>query len=417
MQTPGPRNVRWDVDDTINSPASNASTEFVSTSSLQYINSQLVAHGFTAAPGLSLDGVASADMEKAVKCLLAMLSQRVEDMSRTEDLSTRLRTLNYDHERLKSMHNTAEEKAASAEREMNAYKSRLATATKALQASETAHKHTTAELQRTRTSLQSIRTLHQNELKKKDKEIDRMAEKWAKLSEVQSRLSAVSSGMRCLNGGLADAAQVVGPTNSFLETSLEESERARMEIMEENKYVKQLMLNAVNEMQDIVHHTGEDERMQHTLMTLFPIAPATAARDAISDTLTAIRAIISRLSHPEESSDPTPSSSLSSSDTKVSDEQVTRLQDTIKHLQSQIDNAQADQVSDTPARVDTFSNNRRLAKGHTGKVSVESIDQPEREEEHDRLHSIDNRKKFAEAAGEERAAMEVGSRFTVSAMN
>ena len=147
MNTPGPRNVRWNLEDpasALNSPASNTSTEFVSTSSLQYINSQLIAHGFTAPPGLSLDGVASADMEKAVKCLLAMLSQRVvregalgrrnalkaiqDDMSRTETLSTKLRTLTYDHERLKSMYDAAEERAANAEREMNTYKSRLACA-------------------------------------------------------------------------------------------------------------------------------------------------------------------------------------------------------------------------------------------------------------------------------------------------
>lgn len=49
-----------------------------------------------------------------------------EDMSRTEELTTKLRTLSYDHERLTTMHRTATEKASSAEKEMNLHKSRLA---------------------------------------------------------------------------------------------------------------------------------------------------------------------------------------------------------------------------------------------------------------------------------------------------
>jgi len=47
-------------------------------------------------------------------------------MSRTEDLTTKLRTLSYDHERMVSMHRTATDKGANAEREMNLHKSRLA---------------------------------------------------------------------------------------------------------------------------------------------------------------------------------------------------------------------------------------------------------------------------------------------------
>ena len=45
-------------------------------------------------------------------------------MSRTEDLSTKLRTLSYDHERLISMHSTAKETAANAQRDMNVHKAR-----------------------------------------------------------------------------------------------------------------------------------------------------------------------------------------------------------------------------------------------------------------------------------------------------
>lgn len=47
-------------------------------------------------------------------------------MARTETLSTKFKTLSYDHERLVSMNRAANERAANAEREMNMHKSRLA---------------------------------------------------------------------------------------------------------------------------------------------------------------------------------------------------------------------------------------------------------------------------------------------------
>lgn len=127
------------------SPFTNTSSEpALPTSSLQYINSQLVARGFAPSPGLSLDGISSTDAERIVKCLWSMLNQRVvslcslfvypekanspgqEDMSRTEELTTKFRTLSYDHERLQSMHRAAVEKAESAEREAQTCQTRLA---------------------------------------------------------------------------------------------------------------------------------------------------------------------------------------------------------------------------------------------------------------------------------------------------
>jgi hypothetical protein len=63
---------------------------------------------------------------RTVQWVAIHLSVYQSDMSREEDLSTKLRTLSYDHERLMTMHRSATEKAANAEREMNVYKSRLA---------------------------------------------------------------------------------------------------------------------------------------------------------------------------------------------------------------------------------------------------------------------------------------------------
>ena len=78
--------VRWDLDgpdgpsiSALNSPFFNNTYEssVVSTSSLEFINSQLVAHGFVPTPGLSLEGISNDDSARVVKCLLGMLSQRV----------------------------------------------------------------------------------------------------------------------------------------------------------------------------------------------------------------------------------------------------------------------------------------------------------------------------------------------------
>lgn len=55
----------------------------------------------------------------------ANLTVLQDDMSRTEQLSTKLRTLTYDHERLLTMERTAKEKAANAEKEVSLSKTRL----------------------------------------------------------------------------------------------------------------------------------------------------------------------------------------------------------------------------------------------------------------------------------------------------
>lgn len=83
MATPKKKSVvHWALDASLSdfgSPFSEGSSadSTSSTSSLQYINSQLLAHGFTQNPGLSLEGLQKEDSERVVKCLLGMLSQRI----------------------------------------------------------------------------------------------------------------------------------------------------------------------------------------------------------------------------------------------------------------------------------------------------------------------------------------------------
>jgi hypothetical protein len=47
------------------------------------------------------------------------------DMARTEELTTKIRTMTYENERLSSMHRSALEQGANAEREANLHKSKL----------------------------------------------------------------------------------------------------------------------------------------------------------------------------------------------------------------------------------------------------------------------------------------------------
>jgi hypothetical protein len=145
-----PKGVQFALDDNItisDISAGDTTTDSAqgAQGTLQYINAQLLAHGFIYGSVLSLDGLGRDDEARVAKCLLGMLSARVvsasggvcvtetqlkrdvqEDMARTEDLSTKLRTLSYDYERLDSRYKDVSERAATAERETHVFKSRLA---------------------------------------------------------------------------------------------------------------------------------------------------------------------------------------------------------------------------------------------------------------------------------------------------
>ena len=66
-----------DMSSEANTDKDGNSSEMSYTSSLQYLNSQLVAHGFAHNPGISLGGLSTANTESVVKVLLSLLNQRV----------------------------------------------------------------------------------------------------------------------------------------------------------------------------------------------------------------------------------------------------------------------------------------------------------------------------------------------------
>ncbi|KAJ7140290.1 Afadin and alpha-actinin-binding-domain-containing protein [Mycena crocata] len=414
MATTPKKGVHWGLDEpSFGSPFSDASSAMISTSSLDYINSQLVAHGFAPAPGLSLDGIANTDLERAVKCLLGMLSQRVDDMSRTEELTTKLRTLTYDHERLMTMYRTATDTAANAERETNLHKSRLTAATRSLQASESAHKHTSAELQRTRTALQAVRATHQSEMKKKEKEVERMAERWGKLADMQAKLSAAPSGLRCANLKVVDGTQVLGRGPGLVELALEQAEQARQRLSEENTRLRGLLLGAVNEAQSMLYQARkterEDEPVVLTISTLFPMGSQDAANEKLASLLAALREAVAR--PPTVTVTPSPSTS------SIPDGELLRLQGIIEGLKAEIESTQKKSlvhVAETQAMFDQFAEDRRVLEHDVGDASVELMIAPVRDAEKERLDRIKlqldlERKHFTEATlklGQEKAALE-----------
>ncbi|KAK0188532.1 Afadin and alpha-actinin-binding-domain-containing protein [Armillaria mellea] len=424
MSTPAKKLVHWDVTSPnfsdFGSPMSNASSEsLVSTSGLQYINAQLVAHGFAPPPGLSLDGVSNSNMDRAVKCLMELLGQRIKDMSRAEELATELRTLRYDHERIKSMHCNAAEKAANFEREMNIHKSKFHATTKNLQSTEQSHRQTMAELQRSRTALQAVRATHQAELKKKEKEYEKMAEKWNKISDAQMKVMTAPSGFTCSNlrvvNGSSD--ELIGRGPGVLEVALQEAEKARSQLATLCSVLKTVILNAVNGLQRLIYDMkssgSEPDLTPFTMATLFPFVAPDVAGDKLASVLLSFHESLRVLAVPAA---PVP---LPVDNSALGNEERERLQTVIDSLKTELELAQqnaSNHTTEAQVLFDRFAADQRLATGHDpADISVEFMTVPEQDKHKERLDDIkkqleEERKQFTEATinlGKERASLEM----------
>ncbi|KAG2363148.1 Afadin and alpha-actinin-binding-domain-containing protein [Suillus spraguei] len=393
--------VHWALDVSISdfgSPCSEAtsSDSVASTSSLEYINSQLIAHGFAHSPGLSFEGLSNSDIDQLAKCLLAMLSQRVNDISRAEDLSTSLRTLSYDHERLMGMHRSATEKAANAEREMNVYKSRIATASKTLAASESAHKQTSAELQRTRSSLIALRATHSAEIKKKEKEVERLT-------------------FRCGNADVVSGSEILGKGKGYLEIALEQAESTRALLADETLALQRLVVNVANRLQSVLHELRCLASPYDEEVVLFPLAHPNAANDKLSTLFSSVHSALDSISErlsQRAAALPAPGY------IKASDAlENKRLQGIIDELRSELDEAKKlheRHVLETQALLMQIATQTSSTERITRDESVELMTQPERDLAAERLERMkteldEERRKFTDAAvklGREKAALE-----------
>lgn len=152
------------------------------TSTLEFLNTQLVSQGYVPAPGLQLQVLQGKDQERAVRCILSLLSQRVDDLRRFENATTRLRTQSFELDRMKTMWREEGEKSANAEREMTLYKSKLLGSQKNTEELQKKCQQTLAELSKTRSTLQSVRQGAAMEIKRKEKEVEKILDRFQKLA-------------------------------------------------------------------------------------------------------------------------------------------------------------------------------------------------------------------------------------------
>ncbi|KDQ61460.1 hypothetical protein JAAARDRAFT_45107 [Jaapia argillacea MUCL 33604] len=433
------RGVHWALHDSpIGSPFSEGSStdSVTSTSTVQYVNGQLIAHGFVQAPGLNLDGLANSDMERVVKCLQGMLSQRMEDMFRTETLSTKSTTLSYENARLSTMLKSAEDRAFRMEQEVSALKNRLETCNRDLQSSKDSHKRTLTDLQTTRSSLLTLRQTHSLELKKSHLQLEKTQDKITKILDAQVKLSTTApAGLRCANLAVGDGNvnELMRMGKGYLEVALEDAEKARKGLKVENDKLKAVVLGAVNKLQRVVYTVRsvlsekEDEPAPMTLGGLFPMSPTGAAGDTLDSLIKTLRDSLVTITQRHLGQVPSygsssASSSGSSTATKVADGELERMQTVINDLRSELE--QAKQRSESQATAYTteiedllnrFASDPRLAsKPENGDVSVDLMISPVRDEEKARLEERcrdleEERKKYTEATlrlGKDRAALE-----------
>lgn len=83
-----------------------------------------------------------------------------------------------------------------------------------------------------------------------------MAEKWSKIADAQTKLMSIPSGLRCGNVAVVDGSEIFGKGQGFLEVALEEAEKSRKHLTEENVTLRKLVLTAVNEIQALLPQAG-----------------------------------------------------------------------------------------------------------------------------------------------------------------
>lgn len=86
-----------------------------------------------------------------------------------------------------------------------------------------------------------------------------MLERFSKLSDAQLKLASTApsllsfSGGRCANAITSDGTDILGRGKGMIEVALEDAEKARQELAEENSDLRRMLLRAVNEAQGVVH--------------------------------------------------------------------------------------------------------------------------------------------------------------------
>jgi hypothetical protein len=152
------------------------------SSTLEYLNSQLVSQGYVPPPGLQLQVLQGKDQERAIRCILSLLSQRVDDLRRFENANAKYKTQTFELDRYRTMWREECEKSANAEREMTLFKSKLTGSQKQVEELQKKCQATLVDLSRTKSTLLSVRNGAAMEVKRKEKEVERLLERFQKVA-------------------------------------------------------------------------------------------------------------------------------------------------------------------------------------------------------------------------------------------
>ncbi|KAG8758300.1 hypothetical protein FRC14_000358 [Serendipita sp. 396] len=387
--------------------------------SIDYINGQLVAHGFTHGQGLNLSDMRGQDQQMVVKCLSSMLGQRLDDMRRAEQLGGKYKTLAYDQERLLEQHRAAKEAAAQAEREMETGKARVEAAQKKLHSEEEGHKKTKEDFQKLKMAVQYLRTTTSNDIKRKEKEIEKMTDRWSKISNDQVKLGTIGAGIVCAN--LLPEQMAQESKNDFWEAALAESEQARLRLMKENDAFRDVIVGCVNALVTVHHSTVEaitkvemDEPELILSDALFLSDPALTqaetAQNKLRELFGDLREVLSKAGSLGDSRQ----QSLKQREEDA--HQIRILQQANVDLQNQLNEAQLAIQAQGQQLLDQFVSDARFMAGQRqlADLSMDLIETPDKKTiglqlEEQRKHLEEERDKFTEAVlnfGREKAALE-----------
>ncbi|PVG00968.1 hypothetical protein CPB86DRAFT_754108 [Serendipita vermifera] len=386
--------------------------------SIDYLNAQLVAHGFTHGNGLNLDDLRGPDQRTALKCLTNMLGQRLEDMKRAEQMSAKYKTLSYDHERLLEQCRSAKEAVAQAEREMEAGKARTEAIQRKLGEEEDSHKKSKEDFHKLKLAMQYLRTTTTNEMKRKEKELEKITERWGKISNDQTRLGTIGAGLACANL-LPEQPHTEGV--GMWEAALADSEAARLRLLKENDAFRDVILACANALQTL-HQTAvstitkvEVEDPDLILSDeLFMSNPARTQAETAHDKL---RSLFKQLRDALSQAGSLGNSRRQSLKQREEDaHQIQALQLANAELKAQIQELQEASQTQGQQLLDQFVTDARFMAGrrYTADLSMELMATPNRdamihELDEQRKHLEQEREKITEAAlnlGREKAALE-----------
>ncbi|KAH7098562.1 hypothetical protein BKA62DRAFT_773248 [Auriculariales sp. MPI-PUGE-AT-0066] len=266
--TPARKVVRWayelansslgsppHVDASLNDASLDSDVE-ADHGALAQVNAQLLAHGFSHGEGIKLEGLDAQSQKMVVKCIMDLLRQRANETTRTEAVTTKYRTLSYDHERLLSLHSTQLDKTARAEQDTQRMKTRVAQAQRDAASAEAQRKAVASDLARARTAMQTLRTTAQQEAKRLEKDRQTFADKFTKISDAQVQLGYAQAGIQFIgepanHGRLMDLPD--DGEMDILESSLRTAEEARRNLMHENEGLREVVLDAARRLQEATH--------------------------------------------------------------------------------------------------------------------------------------------------------------------